>query len=592
MVATCVLRSGVRATDGCNVCIEGWGEPCQAHLLGTDNVRATDRWNEVATVTRRFSLVVAIVAIAIGLVSCRSRDAAAPAATTGPAHALRPVSLPDLSRLPPVVQRQLKDQYDDLTQKQTNPSATKELADAYGRTGMLMQAAEYFVEAEPALLEAEQLAPDDMRWPYYLGHLYKTRGDTAKSAAAFERAVHANAMYAPALVYLANAYLDQGKPEAADPLYVQALSQQPRLVAAFFGRGRAAMARRDYTNAIASFEQALAIDPQAKVVHYPLALAYRGAGQSEKAQAHLTPDNAGELKPPDPVLDDLNSAIESSVAYELRGARALDAGKWDAAVDLFRRGLDLAPDEPALRHKLATALALKGDRQAAFATFQETTRRSPKYAKAHYSLGLMYAEMGQMTRAADEFSTAFKVDPTYVEPRLQLAELLRHTGRPQAALPEYEHLTELDPRLAEARYGKAMALVQLRRFRDARAELEEGLRRHPEHPAFAIALARLLAASPDAPVRDGMRAIQLLQGAPADAQRTLDWGLAMAMAFAETGQYEQAANIQRQVVSLAAGDVQASRRLTEILRLYEQKRPCRTPWSDTDSTDMIDRPSA
>jgi tetratricopeptide (TPR) repeat protein len=370
------------------------------------------------------------------------------------------------------------------------------------------------------------------------------------------------------------------------------LAQQPQLVAALFGRGRAAMARRDYASAIGAFEQALAIDPQAKVVHYPLALAYRGAGQAEKAQAHLTPDNAGELKPPDPLLDDLNSAIESSVAYELRGARALDAGNWDSAIDLFKRGVDLAPDEPALRHKLGTALALKGDQRAALATFEETTRRSPKYAKAHYSLGLMYADMGQIARAVDELSTAVRVDPTYVEARLQLAELLRHTGRPQAALPEYERLTALDPRLASARYGEAMALVQLRRFRDARATLEEGLSRHPDHPAFAIALARVLAAAPDTPVRDGMRALQLLQGAPADAQRTLDWGIAMAMALAETGQYDQAADLQRQVVNLAAADAPAARRLTETLRLYEQKRPCRTPWSDVDAMEMIDRPSA
>jgi tetratricopeptide (TPR) repeat protein len=541
---------------------------------------------------RRADLAV-VVLLCLGVVSCRSRESK-PATQAQPAHpALQPVKMPDVSRNPPVVQRQLQEQYAALEARRSNAStAQQDLGDAYGRTGMLFMAAEYYAEAEAALLDAEALVPTDMRWPYYLGHLYRMRGDAPKSAAAFERAVHADPSYSAALVYLADAYLDQGKPDEADRLYAQALMQQPRMVAALFGRGRAALARRDYSTAIADLEQALALDPQARVIHYPLAMAYRGAGQLEKAQAHLTPDNSGELKPPDPVLDDMNAALESPVAYELRGGRALDAGDWDDAARLFRRGLELAPDEAALRHKLATALALKGDRRAALATFQETTRRSPGYVKSHYSLGLLYAEAGNPSRAAQEFTTALRYDPNYVEARLQLAELLRHTGKPGAALPHYDKVLELDPRMAEAAYGDAMALVLLRRYRDARDRLDESLRRHPDHPAFAIALARVLAAAPDDQVRDGMRALQLLQSVPEDARRTFDWGLAMGMALAETRQYDQATAIQQQAIALASGNPEVIQSLTQTLRLYQQNRPCRRPWSEGEPMEMVDRPTA
>src|SRR5262249_54003139 len=156
--------------------------------------------------------------------------------------------------------------------------STAERADAYGRLGMLLLAAEYLSEAETAFVDAQSLAPSDARWPYYLGHIYRMRGDATRAAAAFERAVQNDGHSLPALVYLGNAYLDQGKPEAAEPIYSKALMEQPRLVAALFGRGRAALARRDYAAAISDLERALETDPQAKAVHYPLAMAYRGAG--------------------------------------------------------------------------------------------------------------------------------------------------------------------------------------------------------------------------------------------------------------------------------------------------------------------------
>jgi len=67
-------------------------------------------------------------------------------------------------------------------------------------------------------------------------------------------------------------------------------------------------------------------------------------------------------------------------------------------------------------------------------------------------------------------------------------------------------------------------------------------------------------------------------------ERTTALGETLAMALAETGDYTQAAGVQRGVLAAAsqaglAGDV---RRMTRNLRLYEQRRPCREPWADDD----------
>ena len=50
-------------------------------------------------------------------------------------------------------------------------------------------AAEYFEAAEPYYLHAQALEPSEMRWPYYLGHVYMARAEPAKAIASFERAL-------------------------------------------------------------------------------------------------------------------------------------------------------------------------------------------------------------------------------------------------------------------------------------------------------------------------------------------------------------------------------------------------------------------
>ncbi len=405
---------------------------------------------------------------------------------------LRAVALPDLSKATTSVQKQLREAYAKFTGVRDRAASTDvELGFAYGEVGELLMAAEYRDAAEPAFLNAEALTPDEARWPYYLGHLYKLKGDSERASRAWERSLKLQPEDVANLVYLGGEYLDQGRPTDAEPLFARAFAINPRSPAVLFGVGRAALAKQEYTRAIDHLEQALALDPRAAVIHYPLALAYRGIGDTQTAEAHLRARGPGELNPPDPKMREIDTLLESAVSYEVRGAAALDDGNWDAAAEDFRRGVALAPDEPSLRHKLGTALAMKGDLQGAATEFEEVTRRWPKFAKAHYSLGLLLASSGHGREAIGQFSAAVNADPAYSEARLQLAEGLRRAGRLQESLPQYRQTMTLNPTLADARLGYGLALAGLRRVDDARTELAEGARIFPDRREFADALASL-----------------------------------------------------------------------------------------------------
>src|SRR6185503_5885124 len=95
-------------------------------------------------------------------------------------------------------------------------------------------------------------------------------------------------------------------------------------------------------------------EPAAAALHYPLAMAYRGAGRQADAEAQLRLRDLRntEIAPPDPLMERLANLLEGPQAFEVRGTEALNRGEWTKAVESFRLGIDIAPDNPLLRHRL------------------------------------------------------------------------------------------------------------------------------------------------------------------------------------------------------------------------------------------------
>jgi tetratricopeptide (TPR) repeat protein len=497
---------------------------------------------------------------------------------------LQSVTLPDISSMNDTARDQMRARTTSLRERITDPRATAaDIGSAYGELGKLLMAATVFDAAESCFLNAQVLLPADRRWPYYLGHLYKARGPLDKSVTSFEQALRLAPTDVATLVWLGDAYLSQGRADAAGSLFARALTLQPRSAAALFGAGRTALDNKDYASAIRDLEAALTLDPQGSSVHYPLAMAYRGRGDVANAEAHLARRGDIEVRPADPLMQELDTLLQSGEAFNVRGGRELDAGNWAAAAEIFRQGLVLSPNDPSLRHRLGTALYQMGNASAALSEFERVINSSPTFARAHYSLGLILAERGQYREAADRFTTALTHDPGYVQARVQLARAMARGGRPDEALVEYARALEQSPTLADAALGYAFTLVRLKRYQEARDRFAEGMKTHPEQSMFAHAFARLLATAPDAGVRDGRRAFAVVEQLLNERQ-TLELGETSAMALAELGQYSQAVRVQRDVIAAAekAGLRSVGDRLEQNLRLYERGEPCRTPFTDVE----------
>jgi len=494
----------------------------------------------------------------------------------------QPVSLPDLSKLVPTVQTQIRNQHEALTRTLENRGASVvDRADAFGELGKLLMAAQLSDSTETCFLNAQSLNPGNYRWPYYLAQYYRTQGDVQKATTLFERVLQLKPDDVDALVWLGEMRLSAGNPDAAQAVFAKALELSPSSVSARFGLGRTALAKGDNRKAVDYLEEVLKLNPKATAAHYPLSLAYSALGDAAKSAEHLRLRRDGNIRPADPLMRELDSLLISPQTYETRGIRALDDEDWSGAAAEFRKGLELSPDSAALHHRLATALSMMNDTKGAQAEFETAVRISADYFPAQFSLGVMLQAEGRHQEAIEHFAAALKERPTYAEARLRMASSLRRTGHSKEAVDEYQQVLASNADLPEARMGYAMMLVKLHRDREARDTLAEAAKAPGDQTVFVHALARLLASSPDDRVRDGRRSMELVQQL-LQRGRTPELGETYAMTLAELGRYSEAASVQRDLMRGAerAGVANAEPRLAARLQLYERAEPCRTPWTD------------
>src|SRR5207248_5327080 len=137
-----------------------------------------------------------------------------------------------------------------------------------------------------------------------------------------------------------------------------------------------------YDRARDFLERALAEDPQASSLHYPLAMAYRGLGISEKVEAHLRQRGDVAVATPDPLMHAVAQLLQSPMSYETSGREALMRGEWQPAAADFRKGIALAGEnasiQAVLHQQLGTALYQMGDVRGALDEFQQAVRWSPR----------------------------------------------------------------------------------------------------------------------------------------------------------------------------------------------------------------------
>ena len=484
------------------------------------------------------------------------------------------------------MRQQLQEARGELTLIEAKTEVTDEqLGQAYGRLGKLYHAYEMFESAKSCYLNAESLSSGAFPWPYYLALAYQRMGDLESATQSYQQALEADPSYMATLLRLGELEFSLDRIDTAQRLFEGALRLDGSSAAAMVGLGRVSSSRNHPEGAIKLFEQALTLQPEAANIHYSLAMAYRKARNTEKARAHL--EKSGPQKPefPDPLNDELEDLKTGKYFRWLRGVRAFSEGRFEDAASEYRKMVEADPGEPMAWMDLGSTMLELGKIPESIEQFREALRLSPGNSRAHYNLGIAHTRLGSDGEAALQYEAAVQSRQDFKDGHFHLANVLMRLGQDDKALSHYERVVALEPSNGFARLMQAMALVRLKRYTDAKARLEDGLAAIPDDPDMKHALARLLVASPDQQIRDGNRALKLMQSLIANPQSVdLEHVETLAMLSAELGQFDKAAGLQKQMISQAQaanlGDL--AQALKSNLEQYEVQRPCRLPWRDND----------
>jgi tetratricopeptide (TPR) repeat protein len=347
------------------------------------------------------------------------------------------------------------------------------LAEAYGALGQICHAYEFFDAADAAYGNASRLAPGDARWLHLAGALAQQTGRLEEAADRFSAVLRLDPDQREAAVRRAQVYLGLNRLREARAQFEAVAAVFPAVVE--HGLGEIALRERRFAEAAEHFEAVLARVPSAAAVHYPLAMAYRGLGRIDEAQAHLARHGTGTVRPADPLVDGLRLLVRGERALVLLGRSAYEAGNVEQAIDAFRRALAAAPDSvPALTN-----------------------------------LGLLLAQQGRDAEAVEHLRAAFERSPAEDGVRRALVGALVRLRRDEEAIAVLRRGTALAPDDEDSIVALAILLADRQRYREAVALLAETHGRFPEWPATATTLARLLASVPDRTLRDGARALEV-----------------------------------------------------------------------------------
>ena len=293
-------------------------------------------------------------------------------------------------------------------------------------------------------------------------------------------------------------------------------------------------------------------------------------------------------------------------------------GRLAESAAMWRKVLEISPDDAAAHESLGRALLITGHRDEAGAHLRKAAELklraavedNPGDAAAYYSLGKMLLDGGRFGEAAADLSKAATLNPASAEARCGAGIAFLRLGRLDDALADLRAALELDPRYAPAYYNLGLVLDKKgdldQAIRQWQKALEIDPRYEPAHDSLGDALyargniadalahwregtndpavlqraAWTLATYPDASIRDGHQAValavrdlELSGGKDAPVWDTL------AAAYAETGRFGDAVPAARRALALAQRDhlPELTEAIRNRIRLYESETPFREP---------------
>ncbi len=304
----------------------------------------------------------------------------------------------------------------------------------------LLSGAGNIQEAIQELKAILALDPRSAEGHMLLGIAYRSMGSAdfvGETIAELRQALALNADFVPARFYLANVYLELGRPARAREELETALTKlpgQPQFLALL---GETERQLGNPRRSVEVNRQALQADPSFAQARYYLALALL------------------DLRQPADAIQELERVVQSGAkaidAYLTLGTAYLDAGRLDDALKTLLEGSRIDPSRPEIRISLSRAYRTKGlldkaEEQLKFSMPERSvTQASPVFQQVqsdfYLEQGLVRLKRGQLDAAAAAFQKVLGIDANHGPANRDLAEVYLRQGFYTLA---FEHATRAE----------------------------------------------------------------------------------------------------------------------------------------------------
>lgn len=321
---------------------------------------------------------------------------------------------------------------------------------AYGDLGNALRARGKPDEAIEAYRKAIEAVPGDAgkRWRD-IGDTLRDQKKPAEAADAYRKAIEAHRQGIQArperavdlLLTIGDILRDQRKPDEANAIYREAIEAVPKNAVGYANLGRALSDRGKLDEAIDAYRKAVEATPDLKQHTYPLV--GLADALSKKKRLPEAIDAYHKLLEVDP---------KYASAYFGLGDILHAQGKLDEAIDAYYKAIDLDPKSQfaaGAYTKLGIALIDQKNLPAAILAYRRTIELDPEHlaAGANINLGNVLRAQGKPDEAIACFKKAIAINQPYatIAAHVQLGDVLSEQNKLDEAIVVYRKIIELKP---------------------------------------------------------------------------------------------------------------------------------------------------
>jgi hypothetical protein len=287
--------------------------------------------------------------------------------------------------------------------------------------------------AEPLLLQALPMEPNNPDTLRFLGIIYAQRKDYTQALKYLEAAVKVNPQNGIAHSNQGNVLFELGQLEEAVNAYDKAIKLAPTYAEAWSNKGNVLYELRRYQEALEHHDRAIALQP-----------AY--------AEAWSNKGNA---------------------LYELE--------LYEEALRHHDRAINLNPSYAEAWSNKGLVLNHLKDFKNALVQHDKAISLRPMSAKAWINKGMTYSELEQHQDALALYDKAIELNPHLAEAWTNKGNAVYALGRPQESITHHQRAIDLKPDYAQAWYNLAISYTALKRYPESISAYEQAIRHKPNY---------------------------------------------------------------------------------------------------------------